>query len=109
MEACIFFGYIYRDRQVQTNKHRSALRGLYCTQALMSKYIKSHTKSTYAVFVQCLALTLGAATARKNKHNHSRLGHESKIASGTVQPCKRANPNILEKNLKYCSDELCTF
>lgn len=61
MEACIFLGCIYRDRQVQTNTHRNALQGLYCTQAWMSKY----TKSTYAVFVQCLALTLGASVARK--------------------------------------------
>lgn len=65
MEARIPLGYIYRDRQVQTNTHHSALQGLYCTQAWMSKYTKSHTKSTYAVFVQCLALTLGACIARK--------------------------------------------
>lgn len=65
MEARIFLGYIYRDRQVQTNAHRNALQGLYCTQAWMSKYTKSHTKSASAVFVQCLALTLGASVARK--------------------------------------------
>lgn len=65
MEACIFLGYIYRDRQVQTNTHRNALQGPYCTQAWMSKYTKSHTESTSAVFVHCLALTLGASIARK--------------------------------------------
>lgn len=65
MAACIFLGYIYRDRQVQTNTHRNALQGLYCTQAWMSKYTKSHTKSTYAVFVQLHRLTFGASVARK--------------------------------------------
>lgn len=65
MEGCIFLGYSYRDRQVQTNTHHNELQGLYCTQAWMSKYTTSHTKSTYAVFVQLHGLTFGASVARQ--------------------------------------------